>query len=107
MNLVARVKARIKYKAAPRDPRWPVYRYLHLQHEPACRACGSRLFREVHHIKPFHEFPELELVDGNMVTLCRVPLRNCHFNIGHHRDWSKSNPDVLHEADEAYARRKG
>jgi 5-methylcytosine-specific restriction enzyme A len=56
-----------------------------------CRACGKSKQLQVHHIKPFHIEPELELDIDNTITLC---LR-CHLFLGH-LDWFKSsNPDVV------------
>jgi hypothetical protein len=69
-------------------------------HHPACEACGTTAELNVHHIKPFHIYPELELDHTNLITLCRVH----HFTIGHDSDgpwkpakpaWTSANPNVV------------
>lgn len=75
----------------------------HISKNPECVACGSRKDLNVHHIKPFHSHPELELDPANLITLCREH----HFRIGHDPDgpwkprspsWSESNPRVRKDA---------
>jgi hypothetical protein len=70
-----------------RSSQWEHARLAHMQIEAVCQWCGSDKHLEVHHIKPFHEHPELELDQKNMITLCRF----CHFTIGHNCDWSREN----------------
>lgn len=52
----------------------------------------------VHHIRPFHLYPELELVEDNFITLCENPGFNCHFVIGHCMFWTAWNPTVVLDA---------
>lgn len=86
-----------------RSGAWPRVRREHLAREPACAACGRSKELEVHHIRPYHEHPELELddgkdgtgTDGNLVSLCAEP---CHFVFGHCLDWRKSNRFVREDA---------
>lgn len=85
----------------PRSARWRAVRAAHLDRFPACAACGHGLQRElnVHHIKPFHLFPELELVDDNLITLCERPSFSCHWVFGHGgHSWSDYNPAVRETA---------
>jgi 5-methylcytosine-specific restriction enzyme A len=70
-------------------------RARHLVANPNCAACGGTANVEVHHIQPFHLFPDLELVDSNLITLCEKPGYECHFVFGHYHDWYKYNPDVI------------
>lgn len=82
--------------AVPRSPDWPPARRDHLRREPACLITGiddpKRL--NVHHIKPYHEFPELELEQANMITLAEASI-NIHFLIGHGgRSWLDYNPNI-------------
>lgn len=77
-----------------RSPEWPAVRKAHLDANPTCAACGGTANVEVHHIKPFHLFPDLELVDSNLITLCEKPGHSCHFVFGHYHDWYKYSPDV-------------
>jgi predicted HNH restriction endonuclease len=88
--------------AAARDHRWDAVRDRAVAQSPACACCGTRQKKvlQVHHIKPFHLFPELELDPRNLIVLCVV----CHFLIGHLKNWSSYNPDVF--ADAAWLRGK-
>lgn len=65
-----------------------------------CRCCGSRENLNVHHIKPFHIDPALELDFDNLVTLCREH----HFHIGHKDNWKNSNPNVCADCDKMRAK---
>ena len=57
----------------------------------------------VHHVKPFHLFPDLELDAGNLITLCERGAFSCHWIVGHGgRDWRDYNPTCV--ADAAYLR---
>jgi 5-methylcytosine-specific restriction endonuclease McrA len=89
---------------APRSSKWKAVRDAFVEKHPECEACGSRQKLAVHHILPFHERPELELEESNLVTLCQEH----HFRIGHDPDgpegpekpnWSKSNPNVKQDAE--------
>lgn len=80
-----------------RSPKWATVREAHLKVNPACRACGQRDKLNVHHIRPFHLFPELELEPTNLVTLCEdgPSNLNCHLVFGHGGNWTWYNPRVL------------
>ena len=64
---------------SPRSPQWQTLRKYYLISNPRCEYCGTKEKLEVHHIKPFHLFPEDELNWGNLCTLCAKH----HFEIGH------------------------
>lgn len=90
---------------APRSSKWPAVREEWIIEHPECAACGSREMLNVHHIKPFHLHPELELDRGNLITLCREH----HYRIGHDKDglgtkykpnWSDFNPMVVEDCRE-------
>lgn len=66
-----------------RSSRWPAVRRAHLEQFPACAACGGTEGVEVHHVRPVHLFPHLELDPTNLLTLCERPGRNCHLVFGH------------------------
>lgn len=85
----------------PRSGSWSRVRREHLTREPQCIACGRGKTLEVHHVQPFHDRPELELDDENLVSLCAEP---CHFVFGHLLNWSASNPYVRDDA-QAYRKR--
>jgi hypothetical protein len=69
-----------------------------LKDHPRCAACFGKDYLEVHHVKPFHLHPELELEPANLITLCENPTHNCHFIFGHVLDWRLANPFVRDDA---------
>jgi 5-methylcytosine-specific restriction protein A len=77
-----------------RASEWPKTRKRHLDANPCCAACGSDKSLQVHHKKPFHCDPCLELDAENLITLC--PL--CHFYFGHLLRWKSWNVDVSKDA---------
>lgn len=77
-------------KRLTRSGKWPTVRKAHLLKFPKCSCCGKR-GTQVHHIKPFHLFPELELDPANLLTFCSKH----HFSIGHAGWWVIYNPYVL------------
>lgn len=82
----------------PRSSKWDGVRLQHLKLFPFCACCGRDNHLNVHHIKPFHLYPDLELVLSNLVTLCECPSLNCHLFMGHLLDWKLSNPRVVADA---------
>jgi hypothetical protein len=86
---------RIKFAIQGRSSAWARVRSQYLKLSPLCYACGSKDNIEVHHIRPFHLYPELELEASNLVTLCK----HCHLVIGHLRDYTLFNLDVLSDCD--------
>lgn len=87
--------------ASRRSPWWPTARRLHLIRFPTCAACGNRKSVEVHHLKPFHDFPEFELDPENFLTLCEDGPggMNCHLVIGHAGNWRLINPNARGDAE--------
>ena len=81
-----------------RSSKWPTVRAAHLKRQPACAACGCTSPVEVHHIRPFHLFPEMELDPANLITLCESKSHNCHLLFGHCLNWRKYNPQVCPDA---------
>lgn len=84
----------LKLFGAARSARWPDVRAAHLRLFPVCRICGVRKNLAVHHKKPFHLFPALELEPSNLVTLCESAGMNCHITFGHLGNWQSFNEDV-------------
>lgn len=92
---------------ASRSPQWPVIRAAHLLKEPFCQVCGGKTKLNVHHIRPFHLHPELELDDNNLITLCTGSSNtlNCHVRFGHWDNFKdKYNPQIRTEAPKWKAR---
>ena len=83
-----------------RSSKWPTVRKYHLKANPVCAVCGGKDKIEVHHIKPFHEYPELELEPTNLISLCESKSFGivCHLLVGHLGSYKKINPDVLEDA---------
>ena len=78
----------------PRSPHWPAVRRNWLASHGVCRMCGRTTALEVHHIRPFHLWPALELDPSNFVTLCEGPSE-CHLRDGHLGNWHTYNPDLI------------
>jgi 5-methylcytosine-specific restriction endonuclease McrA len=55
-----------------RSPKWPKFRKQFLKGK-ACAACGKTDKLQLHHIHPFHLFPERELDETNVIPLCEGP----------------------------------
>jgi hypothetical protein len=68
-----------------RSPKWPEVRAAHLKLHPTCEGCGGTIKLNVHHIQPFHLWPDLELIESNLITLCesRSYGVECHRFFGH------------------------
>ncbi len=90
-----------KYRCE-RSPSWPRVEREHLLREPACAACGHKRVLQVHHIKPFHLYPQLELDPSNLITLCEVPGRDHHLLLGHLGNWEAYNPHVRNDVKRFY-----
>lgn len=77
-----------------RSTEWPRVEKEHLQRQPACVACGHTEHVQVHHVKPFHLHPQLELEPTNLITLCEAPSRDHHLLLGHLDEWESFNEHV-------------
>lgn len=98
---VHKVRDRVQGRAPqPRSPHWPRIRKEFLASYPECAVCGGKKKLEVHHIKPFHLFPQLEEDKGNLVTLCEAKTNgmNCHLAVGHLGNFKSWNARVLAHA---------
>jgi hypothetical protein len=91
-------------KRTDRSPNRRTVEREHLAVNPLCAACGGKRRVQVHHIRPFHLHPELELDPKNLITLCMGPTE-CHLRIGHGDDFKAYNPNVIADAAEAFAHR--
>lgn len=80
-----------------RSSKWRKIRNEYLKSHNFCRACGTQNKLEVHHIKPFHLYPELELEENNLITLCESSY-DCHLKIGHNGNWKYFNEFVEKDA---------
>lgn len=82
--------------AGKRSSEWGGVRDAFLEQHPKCACCEGTKNLRVHHIQPFHLFPELELTESNLITLCEDKRYgiNCHLLLGHLGNWSRWNPLV-------------
>lgn len=87
-----------------RSPKWGAVRRKHLLDNPLCVACGGDKDLQVHHIKPFHLYPPLELDPENLITLCEASGRECHFRFGHGFNWKWYCVGVVEAAQAERAR---
>lgn len=82
-----------------RSPLWPAFRAKMIAKHPFCAFCGYAKDLEGHHIAVFHEHPELELVESNVIILGeKCPTGPHHFLAGHLGNWSAFNPNVIEDA---------
>lgn len=83
-----------------RSGEWPKARAAHLAKHPECAVCGERKKAEVHHIRPFHLHPELELDPANFITLCEDDDDgvNCHLFFGHLGNFKSFNVNIVNDA---------
>jgi hypothetical protein len=86
------------HHSSARSTHWHTVRAAHLIHHPCCEVCGAKKNLEVHHIKPFHENPELELDPSNLITLCENRDCKSHITLGHLGNYKLSNPHVREDA---------
>ena len=84
-----------------RSSKWPGVEHAHLKQFPTCAACGSAKHVQVHHMRPFHLHPELELDPNNLISLCMD--NDCHIYIGHGDDFKAYNPNVKEDAAKVFA----
>lgn len=83
-------------KGTERSNQWPKVRKAYLSKNPGCAVCGGKKKVEVHHKKPFHTHPELELDPNNFISLCEGNKEiNCHLIVGHGGSFKDINPDVV------------
>lgn len=80
-----------------RSGRWRSVRAEHLKDFPSCAVCGTRKALIVHHVRPFHLYPHLELSRENLITLCESTY-NCHLLFGHLGDYSAFNPKIAEDS---------
>lgn len=83
--------------ARKRSSQWDEVRDKFIESNPVCASCGSNKRLNVHHIKPFHLHPDLELEPENLITLCMT--LDCHLIIGHGDNFKAYNPDVKTDAE--------
>jgi hypothetical protein len=93
-------KVQGKSSGQKRSSKWRKVRKEFLKDNSECAACGSTTKLEVHHIKPFHSHPELELEKSNLITLCENKKYGicCHQLVGHRGNYRKINKNCVEDA---------
>jgi hypothetical protein len=83
-----------------RSEHWPAVRAQHLKLHPVCEVCGGKDKLQVHHVRPFHLHPDLELNPENLITLCESGKGgvSCHLHFGHLGNFRSFNIDVHTDA---------
>lgn len=82
-----------------RSPLWAGVAKAHRLLEPGCVVCGYKGSKvQVHHIKPFHLNPLLELDPHNLITLCEARGREHHLLLGHLDNWESYNVHIREDA---------
>lgn len=76
-------------RVAGRASGWTALRQRHLRTNPVCIITGAKVNLDVHHVRPVHLFPELELDPSNLRTI----RGDLHLAIGHCGNWSLWNAD--------------
>lgn len=94
------LQGKVPVSSPRRSSKWPKVRNEHLAKCPKCEVCGGTKKLNVHHIKPYNHFPELELEPTNLVTLCEAKLKgvNCHLWFGHLGNYREINPNVIQDS---------
>jgi len=79
-----------------RSSQWTAVRKKFLEKNNKCAVCGGVKKLEVHHKKPFHEHPDLELNPDNLITLCEAKKNGvtCHLLFGHLGNYKSINVNV-------------
>ena len=79
-----------------RSTKWASVRKTHIKANPECALCGGTRKLEVHHVKPFHTHPELELAPENLITLCEDKGHGvyCHLFFGHLGNYKGINENL-------------
>jgi len=108
-KLIEDVSAHKVPAGAKRSNKWPAARKAFLKDHPNCAVCGGNKKVEVHHKRPFHLHPELELDPSNFITLCEEKKDgvNCHLMVGHLGSFKSFNVDVEADAKTWNAKFKG
>lgn len=85
-----------KTHGVPRSKEWPKVRKEYLKLHPKCFVCLRKTKINVHHIKPFHLHPLLELEPSNFISLCENNKGgiNCHLAFGHLGNFKSWNVNV-------------
>lgn len=93
------LQGKVPLNSPKRSSQWSKVRNEHLKKHPVCEVCGGIKKLSVHHIKPYNDFPDLELDPLNLITLCESQRKgvNCHLWFGHLGNFKKINTNVIED----------
>jgi 5-methylcytosine-specific restriction endonuclease McrA len=102
-RIISAIKEKIQGKPLSlRSPKWDSVRDSFIVKHNTCASCGNTNIKklQVHHIEPFHLYPEKELDPNNLITLCEEKGEaGCHLKLGHLGDWKSFNPKIKQDAE--------
>jgi len=102
---IARALRSAGITTAGRPAGWTAIRRAQLKKQGTCEACGRSTKLEVHHIRPYKNYPWLALDPDNLCTLCANGTR-CHITFGHLGNYKRANKFVAADAETYLARVK-
>ena len=77
---------------------WRKIRAAHLAENPRCVICGADSGLAVHHCLDVSSFPQHELEQKNLITVCTLNSGcNGHFLYCHMGDWRKTNYNIMND----------
>lgn len=82
-----RFKTRDIKNRKKRSSKWSKLQKSFLEANSHCALCEGTENLNVHHKKPFHLYPELELEESNLITLC-MGEKDCHLLVAHGNNFS-------------------
>lgn len=85
--------------SAKRSSKWPTVEKHFREANPTCAACGGKDRLNIHHVLPFHLFPEKELDPENLITMC-MGKKECHLRLAHGSDFRAYFPDIRKYAEQ-------
>ena len=101
-HAVNKISHALRELTTRRSPRWDSVREAYLKKHPTCAASGSAVDVQVHHVKSFHEYPDLELDPANLISLSEAVGNEMHLEMGHtvngKSSWKINNPNVREDA---------
>lgn len=101
MNFLRKIFSRdYQIYGVARSPKWSAFRKNYLKGK-SCAVCGGTDTLELHHIKMFSQYPELELSEDNVLPLCESGKNGvvCHRFFGHLGNYRKINPSVIQDVN--------
>jgi 5-methylcytosine-specific restriction endonuclease McrA len=100
MSIIKKIKDTIQGIPGKRSSKWQTVRKHYIEKNNVCAICGSTEVLEVHHKKPFHLDPTLELDPNNLITLCESKKNGvtCHLWFGHLGDYHSFNENIEEDA---------